>query len=209
MGDTEMPRDVSAVTYQVSEIFDSIQGEGALAGRPSTFVRLQGCTVGCSWCDTKYAWPLDGGTKMTVAEIFEQVHRPHIVITGGEPLLQDLDALLQSVGWDLITQVETTGFWDFKGTLRPDWLTISPKANLGFVIHPPLLDIVREIKWVVDEALTEKDVLRYGETDRWYTILMPEGCPPRPEMVKKTLEWLDRHPSWWYGDRLQYRIGVR
>src|SRR6202451_4614043 len=80
---------------RVNEIFHSIQGESTWAGRPCVFVRLTGCNLRCTWCDTAYAF--HGGTKHSIQEVLEKVHalagdgerRVALVeITGGEPLLQ-------------------------------------------------------------------------------------------------------------------------
>jgi len=88
---------------RVVEIFDSIQGEGITVGRPSTFVRLAGCNLRCKWCDTKYAWDQEAGEEMTTDQILAQlVKQPNIVITGGEPLLQDLLELLRRIKQDCI-----------------------------------------------------------------------------------------------------------
>jgi 7-carboxy-7-deazaguanine synthase len=79
----------------ITEIFKSIQGEGTRAGRPCIFVRLTGCNLGCTWCDTAYAF--HGGTKYSVEDVVARVddlagrdsHRVSLVeITGGESLLQ-------------------------------------------------------------------------------------------------------------------------
>src|SRR3990172_4467747 len=74
----------------ISEIFDSIQGEGVYAGIPMTFIRLQGCPFRCSWCDSEYTWQF-GGRAEIVEEVVEKVRREGhnwICITGGEPLSQ-------------------------------------------------------------------------------------------------------------------------
>jgi 7-carboxy-7-deazaguanine synthase len=86
----------------ITEIFKSIQGEGTRAGLPCVFVRLTGCNLRCTWCDTAYAF--HGGTKMTVQEVFQRVTDlsangsrtgnvgpaiPLVELTGGEPLLQE------------------------------------------------------------------------------------------------------------------------
>lgn len=96
----------------VTEIFFSIQGESTHAGRPCAFVRLSGCNLRCSWCDTAYAW--DHGTPMEIQEIMDMVLRyrcPLVEITGGEPLLQEqtpeLCARLLHEG--LTVLVETNG----------------------------------------------------------------------------------------------------
>ncbi len=75
---------------KINEIFTSIQGETSFAGLPFTFIRLTGCNLRCSYCDTQYAY--DEGSEFTIHEVLEEVERREIrrvVITGGEPLLQD------------------------------------------------------------------------------------------------------------------------
>jgi 7-carboxy-7-deazaguanine synthase len=78
------------VVLSVNEIFYSIQGESTYAGKPCVFVRLAGCDLRCSWCDTTYAF--GEGRKMSVDDVLQQVDRygsPLVEVTGGEPLLQD------------------------------------------------------------------------------------------------------------------------
>jgi len=74
---------------RVAEVFHSIQGEGVTAGLPAVFVRLQGCTVGCSWCDTRYSWDPGAGRAVDLDGLLAEVVAfscPRVVITGGEPL---------------------------------------------------------------------------------------------------------------------------
>jgi 7-carboxy-7-deazaguanine synthase len=75
---------------RVSEVFLSLQGEGPSAGTPAHFVRLQGCSVGCRWCDTKYSWDPLAGRASTVAGLLDEAAdlgpAPLLVVTGGEPL---------------------------------------------------------------------------------------------------------------------------
>jgi len=231
--------------YQVSEIFHSVQGEGVMAGRMATFIRLQGCNVHCEWCDTKYTWA-KGGTRMQLFDIARKVKYPHVVITGGEPLLYDLDNLIAALyvyteDKFLVPkiQVETSGGCPFKGKTLPDWITCSPKPNLGFKIHPDLIRHVNEFKFVVDDTLTEEvvvaletvirsripSVIKSRDRCEPFTIwrgsvfqearsqtkivLMPEGCPPRQEMIERSLEWISRHPEWRISDRMQYRFQVQ
>src|SRR5262245_3681029 len=102
------------VAGRVSETFFSIQGEGPTAGMPAVFIRLQGCSIGCSWCDTKYAWPEDGGRETTLEELVsvaEAYPCRRVVITGGEPLesslLVPLTSALAARGFEI--EVETSG----------------------------------------------------------------------------------------------------
>lgn len=76
--------------YRISEVFLSLQGEGPSAGTPAHFIRLQGCTVGCHWCDTKYAWEAAAGEARTAESIWAETralgNAALVVVTGGEPL---------------------------------------------------------------------------------------------------------------------------
>src|SRR5246127_4050879 len=105
----------------ITEIFKSIQGEGTRAGLPCIFVRLTGCNLRCTWCDTAYAF--HGGKKMTVEEVLDRVHElagrqagagiavPLVELTGGEPLLQEeiypLAEKLLGAGYTVM--IETSG----------------------------------------------------------------------------------------------------
>lgn len=207
------------IQYQVNELFTSIQGEGLLAGRPATFVRLQGCTVGCEWCDTKYTWA-KGGVKMSVDEILTNIQASLVVITGGEPTLYNLDPLLDAFHVrQMATQIETSGQNELKGTSVPTYLTWSPKANLNYEAPKSIKKLAYEVKWVVDEALQLQVVWRTwmelkSLNPMIHFVLMPEGTPPKKENIDRAMKWLREIPTiyqpyWRYGDRLQFRIGVK
>ncbi|EPE37611.1 queosine biosynthesis [Candidatus Photodesmus katoptron] len=136
--------------YKVNDIFETIQGEGSLSGIPSVFVRLQGCTVGCSWCDTKDTWNVNFQNQCDLNEILNKTYpseswclssaqeiidvyrkrgflAKHIVITGGEPCIYDLRPLLN--GFEIIgcsCQIETSGTSEIRVSKRT-WVTVSPK----------------------------------------------------------------------------------
>lgn len=107
---------------KVVEIFWSLQGEGKNQGKPCQFIRLAGCNLHCTWCDTEYA--RSGGREISPAAVLEQVWRrnPHyICITGGEPLLQaaELEPLLASLSRKgVVIDIETNGTLDFT-SLQP------------------------------------------------------------------------------------------
>ena len=136
---------------KINEIFDTVQGEAFYTGTPATFIRLQGCPVGCHWCDTKHTW-LTGTEKLKI-EIDEMLHKTkdspkwsdvsekeivnivtklkprHFVLTGGEPCSQDifeLSRLLASVG---SVQVETSGTHTIN-VYHKTWVTVSPKIDM-------------------------------------------------------------------------------
>lgn len=222
--------------YQVNEVFTSVQGEGILVGTPATFIRLQGCPVGCVWCDsgpiaddpefkrrtngkTTNTWG-KGGMRMTIAEIMAKVNRRHVIITGGEPMIWNLDPLIQALrAAGHFIQIETSGLKDPIGKEIPDHVTISPKENLKYIIPEFLLALAAEVKWVVDDNLTYETIRDTFMKENSHTavfVLMPEGCPPSPAHIEKTFQFLDRwseeqpgSSDWIFGDRLQYRLGVR
>ena len=103
------------MNLRYSELFHSLQGEGPSTGTPAHFLRLQGCDVGCRWCDTRYTWPADGGTSATWAEVRERLQglgrADLIVVTGGEPLVHGGIAELLALAlesWPRV-EVETSG----------------------------------------------------------------------------------------------------
>ena len=110
-------------TLQVNEIFHSLQGESTRAGLPCTFIRLAGCNLSCSWCDTRYAMD-EPGRSLTIGMILAAI-RPFdtklVEITGGEPLLQKATPVLASAliaaGHDVI--IETNGSMDISVLPHP------------------------------------------------------------------------------------------
>lgn len=119
-------------TLPISETFDSIQGEGSLIGTPSFFIRMAGCNLRCTWCDTPYAsWDASGESR-TVASLAEEVRksaRKHVVLTGGEPMMfprvVELNDTLRAMGCHVT--VETAGTIDLP--LNCDLLSCSPKLS--------------------------------------------------------------------------------
>ena len=187
---------------KIAEIFYSVQGEGMLTGTPSVFVRTSGCNLRCTWCDTPYtSWAPDGAA-MSVADIVAEVRRhpaAHVVVTGGEPMLQPaivaLTHLLHDAG--LHITMETAGtVW---APAVCDLMSISPKlanstplereGGRWAVVHERLRqqpDVVRQLlaeypyqlKFVVAAPADLEEVERLIDSvyaDRSRVVLMPEG----------------------------------
>ena len=118
----------------ISELFYSLQGEGALTGVPSVFIRTSGCNLRCRWCDTPYASWQPEGTEMTPEEIMSKVQAwtaaRHVVITGGEPMIargiHSLSASLRGAGYHIT--IETAGTIA-PGGIPCDLASISPKLR--------------------------------------------------------------------------------
>lgn len=183
------------------EVFYSLQGEGASIGRPAVFLRLASCNLACRWCDTRYSWERDpacGDNSETAAvktaQLAERIRRHHcrrLVVTGGEPLLQQdgIAHLLASLqGEGMVTEIETNGTITPSAKLREmvrQW-NVSPKLPSSGITRerreaPECLSMFRKMpganfKFAVldEEDLGEADALvqRYRmDIDR--VILMP------------------------------------
>lgn len=202
--------------YQVHELFASIQGEGMHAGETSIFLRLQGCPVGCVWCDSKLTW-YAGGERWTVRDLIARLAElppaRWCVITGGEPLIYNLDALLLSIHStfpNTMTQIETSGAYPFKGQARPTHVTVSPKHAAHFNVAKNVLHAASELKYVVDEHFDEQVAIKHlndaavNHFNFPRVSLMPEGSPPRDAMIARTLAILREHHDWSFSPRLQY-----
>ena len=123
----------------INELFYSLQGEGSLAGVPSVFIRLAGCPLRCTWCDTKYAWDSSAGQEMHPEQILKKIAdypTRYVVITGGEPMacetLSELTTILHGKGYHLT--IETAGIFHVDG-LKVDLMSISPKLSNAFASH--------------------------------------------------------------------------
>ena len=127
--------------FFISEIFYSLQGEGIYHGVPSTFIRLSGCPMSCTWCDTPYASWKPEGRLYDIAEILKEIEKnpqtSHVVITGGEPYqFKKLPQLVSSVK-DLgkTVTIETAGIIYLK--TNADLISISPKTKNSDPVDQP------------------------------------------------------------------------
>jgi 7-cyano-7-deazaguanosine (preQ0) biosynthesis protein QueE len=124
--------------YPIVEIFSSVQGEGTYSGVPVTFIRTGGCNLQCPWCDSKYSW--ESGHKrsaLTTEEIVEAVKKAEkgvnvamVVITGGEPSIHNLQALVDDLHrMGKYVAIETNGTNPIPEEWKIDWVTCSPKPG--------------------------------------------------------------------------------
>jgi len=173
----------------LAELFYSVQGEGAWTGTPAVFVRLAGCNLACTFCDTDYALRFIA----SVAEIVAQVREiggdcPMVVLTGGEPLAQaETPALIAALRADgRRVHIETNGTIDV--ALPPDvWLTVSPKERL----HPAMAARADEAKLIVDGRVPAEWVDAFPDTTP--IALQPEGN--KPANVELAVAAAKRHPA--------------
>ncbi len=123
---------------KISELFFSVQGEGKLTGVPSVFVRVSGCNLRCTWCDTPYASWNPEGTEMSVDQIVDAVAAfgaSHAVLTGGEPMIMPeiapLAGRLQSLGYHVTVETAATVF----ESVAVDLASLSPKLSNSTPVH--------------------------------------------------------------------------
>lgn len=191
------------------ELFYSLQGEGYHQGKAAFFIRLAGCDVGCVWCDVKDSWDASKHPVLTVEEIIAAAaaHPSRIaIVTGGEPLLHQLDPLttaLRAAGFQ--THIETSGSSPMSGSW--DWVCLSPKK-----FKAPLPESVK--------AADELKVVVFNKSDfDWANSFVNDlaaDCKKylQPEWEKSdamtplVIEYIKQNPSWELSAQLHKYIQV-
>ena len=179
-------------SWKVNEIFYSIQGEGRHTGMPAVFLRLAGCTMGGSFCDTKYAFQT--GEEMNSLQVLVALAEypcKTVVITGGEPAEQDLPSLiaaLKSAGY--CVHLETNGAHDCDVS-RADFVCVSPKKY----VSQEMLKKADVIKIVVGQETDLADLEKYYnyENDKTQIYLQPESN--LQENIALCVKLLKKHPA--------------
>jgi len=181
----------------VMEHFYTLQGEGFHQGKAAYFIRLGGCDVGCVWCDVKDSWDADKHPKLKVESLKLKVKETSaeiVVITGGEPLMHNLDELtkkLQDAG--LKTHIETSGAHPLSGSW--DWICLSPKKFKAPL--PGIIPLASELKIVVfnksDFVWAEKYAALVSPSCKLY--LQPEW-DKATEITPQIIDYIKAHPQW-------------
>ena len=192
-----MTEAVTNIALPVMESFYTLQGEGFHQGRAAYFIRLGGCDVGCVWCDVKESWDASAHPLRTIEEIVaEAAAQPGrlAVITGGEPLLHNLDELtaaLKQAGFE--TNIETSGSSPLSG--QWDWICLSPKK-----FKAPLPEVVphaNELKVVVfnksDFAWAEQYAAQVSADCKLY--LQPEW-DKAAIVTPLIIDYIKENPKW-------------
>jgi 7-carboxy-7-deazaguanine synthase len=197
------------LSYKIKEIFYTLQGEGAQAGRPAVFCRFSGCNLWtgreedrqkaiCQFCDTDF-WGMDGenGGKYSAKELAEKVislwpdrsvGKPYVVCTGGEPLLQIDETLVETFHQKgLEVAVETNG--TIEAPVGIDWICMSPKANTEIVLRKG-----HELKLVYPQPGAEPE--RFTQYDFEHFYLQPMDGPLVAENTRLTLDYCLQNPHW-------------
>ncbi len=210
--------------YTVKEIFYTLQGEGANAGRAAVFLRFTGCnlwsgcesdreTATCTFCDTDFVGTGPDGGKFADAEALARAvvarwpwthmrgSRPLVVCTGGEPLLQLDDALVQALhdaGFEVA--IETNGTQAAPRGI--DWICVSPKAGAALT-----LTAGNELKLVFPQAAAMPE--QFEQLDFRYFFLQPMDGPAREENTHLAVEYCLANPRWRLSTQTHKLLGIR
>lgn len=179
------------------EAFYTIQGEGYHTGKAAYFIRLGGCDVGCHWCDVKESWDANLHPLTDVDTIVTEANKhpsKAVVVTGGEPLIYNLDLLtkkLQAAG--IKTFIETSGAYPLSGSW--DWICLSPK-KFKFAL-PDVIAAAGELKVIIfnksDFEWAEKYAGLVPDTCKLY--LQPEWSKAA-QMTPLIIDYIMNNPKW-------------
>ena len=181
----------------VMEDFYTIQGEGANTGYAAYFIRLGGCDVGCHWCDVKESWDADLHPLKSIEEVVEKAmltEAKAIVITGGEPMMYNLEPLtngLKAKGLKIF--LETSGAYPLTGHF--DWVCVSPKKFKS--PRPDMLKRADELKVIVfnrnDFEWAEKHAKELSSNCALF--LQPEWSKSE-KLLPEIIEYVKQNPKW-------------
>jgi len=178
------------------EEFYTIQGEGFHTGKAAYFIRVGGCDVGCHWCDVKESWNADLHPATSTLQIVENVkkHANTVVITGGEPLMWNMDFITKSLKKEQIKiHIETSGAYPLSGNW--DWICLSPKKT-----KLPIENIyteAHELKMIIynksDFKFAEEHAAKVSKNCELY--LQPEWSN-REKMTPLIVDYVMQNPQW-------------
>ncbi|MBE7175064.1 MAG: 7-carboxy-7-deazaguanine synthase QueE [Mucilaginibacter polytrichastri] len=179
------------------EEFYTIQGEGYNTGKAAYFIRLGGCDVGCHWCDVKESWDANLHPLTSAQQIIDhadQYPAKTVVVTGGEPLMYNLDALTEGMkARNIRTFIETSGAYSLSGTW--DWICLSPKKFKSPL--PEILPLAHELKVIVfnksDFVWAEEHAKSVSPVCKLY--LQPEWSKAAA-ITPLIVEYVMQNPHW-------------
>lgn len=187
----------NAEQFPIMEMYYTIQGEGYQQGKSAFFIRLGGCDVGCTWCDVKDSWHKDKHPLMdifSIIAIIKKTKAENIVITGGEPLMYNLNnwcSILKEEGFNLF--LETSGAYPLSG--KWDWICISPKK-----FKAPLKEILlfaNELKIIVFNKQDFKWAAEHQKmvSQNCKLFLQPEWSK-KEILMNDIIEYIKNNPQW-------------
>jgi len=178
------------------EAFYTLQGEGYHKGSAAYFIRVGGCDVGCHWCDVKESWNPELHPPTAVDKIIASAkeYSSVVVVTGGEPLMWNMDPLIQGLKLlSMKTHIETSGAYPLSGLW--DWFCLSPKKNKA--PEPEAYKIADELKMIIhnldDFRFAEEEAKKVGSDCKLY--LQPEWSK-REKMIPLIVDYVMKNTQW-------------
>mgnify|MGYP005843027185 CR=1 FL=1 len=201
---------VKVSSYPLVESFHSVQGEGSWMGTSAFFLRLAGCDVHCPWCDTKESWVAARHPQVPILTMVEQIRLAHpgiVIITGGEPLIHDLEPLTDCLKQNLSIPIhlETSGAHPLSG--KWDWITLSPKTFLP--PQPEIYSRVHELKVVIKDVADLDWAIAQAQlvSPRVPKFLQPEWYSSAAQNL--VFNFILEHPDWRLSLQTHKLLGVR
>jgi 7-carboxy-7-deazaguanine synthase len=179
------------------EEFFTLQGEGFQTGSAAYFIRLGGCDVGCSWCDSKFSWNPDIHPLVDADIIVDHVMKSgadSVVVTGGEPLMWNLDYLCSKLKKiNIRTFIETSGAYHISGEW--DWICLSPKKNMEPV--GDICSLADELKVIIQDREDFEWAEKYRKmvSGKCRLFLQPEWSRFNA-IVPEIVEYIKKNPAW-------------
>lgn len=210
---------MSDIVFHVSEIFPSVQGEGVFTGTIAVFVRLAGCPVRCPFCDTAYALDVERAARtVSLPDLVTEVRSyniPHVVITGGEPMAQPVEALVKELrkGGDCKVELETSGVVRPNAvntlTMRPEvYLNLSPKISRSRCKVLRCMSLKVLYPYITCQYTGE--TITAESYEEGITVYGGKYLQPLDDRnIKETIDKLYSLPGWRLGVQVHKRIGVR
>ena len=217
----------------IVEYFHSLQGEGTHVGRSAFFIRLAGCNVKCTWCDTKESWSTESHAQYSVQSLAQEAVEAmkkgaaFIVLTGGEPLHHNLDDLSEAIKEEVRIEkvneipihIETSGVDAITGS--PNWITLSPKTHAW--PRQEVLAACHELKIIIDKKsdldFAEKMAIEASKARGKSAKLLPELAVENPYLflqpawhspqgLELALEHVKKNPKWRLSIQIHKFLGV-
>lgn len=181
----------------IMEQFYTIQGEGYNTGKAAYFIRIGGCDIGCHWCDVKESWDANIHPLTSIQDVIknlEAYNAKSVVVTGGEPLIYNLDKLTTELkNKKIATFIETSGAYSLSG--KWDWICLSPKKNMN-----PLSESyskANELKVIVynqhDFSWAEEQAKKVE--GNCYLYLQPEWSKIHI-LLPQIIDYVKKNPKW-------------
>ena len=196
--------------YRINEIFYSLQGEGRWTGVPMVFIRLSGCNLACSFCDTPDKESKQF-TELALLERIKEYPTNRVCITGGEPLIQNLDSLIRVLkDSQFKVHLETNGTLPLPDTL-PDWTCVSPKT-----MNPVESTVIRaqEIKYLcgIDrwwDIIRVTESRRIRESVHRYLMPLADGQKPIDRWQQEAMAYCLGNPRFTYCHQLHKTLNIK